>query len=122
MSRVPSILDVFEDAWGDKPSRVVFSDRALSERDLDRLLAAWRRASPGASTRQPNPSEIWPLISHHTYDGRTLFMPDASVTILPRVLTILLAHDDVQRSRSSSGTPGARPVGLGLAHPCSRAQ
>jgi hypothetical protein len=95
MQKAPTILDIFNDAWGDKPSHVVSASRTLSGRDLERLLDAWRRGSAAVPMKRAEVSEIWPLISHHTYDGRTLFGPGAGTSILPRILTILLAHDGI---------------------------
>jgi hypothetical protein len=90
-----SIIEVFGEAWGDRPSRLVSADRPVSRRDLDSLIDVWQRQPEETGRYAPEANQIWPLISHHTYGSRSLFRPGAVDSILPRVLTILLAHDGI---------------------------
>jgi hypothetical protein len=91
------ILDLFEDVWGSRPSRIAASCRAVTADDLERLIEAWLTATSHSTSRRVGASQIWPLISHHTYGGRALFGLGSGMSgsVLPRALTILLAHDGI---------------------------
>lgn len=60
---------------------------------VDRLLDELTTPAHDGEPEPRRPTEIWPLISHHTYGGRSLFSADAVLPIQPRVLALLLAHD-----------------------------
>jgi hypothetical protein len=89
------VLQIFETALGQRPRDVIATGRRLTDIDLESLIAAWRSAIPIAALKEPAAHEIWPIISHHAFDGHTLFRGDAGQTMLPRVLNILLIHDGV---------------------------
>ena len=133
MSADQSLLGVFERAWDATPSQFLRSGRNLTNADLESLLEQWALAE----TVQRSPTKgIWPLLSHHTFGGRTLFRDDSGTSILPRALTLLLAHDglvaadplfDVQALIDSSRPDQARRrlltvmEGLAAAEPLIRA-
>jgi len=95
MSQGASILQVFETALGERPSGRAGRGRRLNERDLERIVGAWRTQGLEADVPRRDPHEIWPLISHHPFAGHTLFGGRAGTTMLPRVLAVLLAHDGI---------------------------
>ncbi len=89
--RQVTVLDVFEDALGSTPAVVASRGRALTAADLALVMSA-RRAVEESPTYEASSTEIWPLLSHHTYDNRSLFGGGGD-DLVPRTLTLLLVHD-----------------------------
>lgn len=89
--RQVTVLDVFEDALGSTPAVVASRGRALTAADLALVMSA-RRAVEESPTYAASSTEIWPLLSHHTYDNRSLFGGGGD-DLVPRTLTLLLVHD-----------------------------
>lgn len=88
-----TVLDIYEEALGVRPSQLVSTAKLLGEPELVALLDVRARVSEGHRTPEsPAPSEIWPLMSHHTYGNRALFGGNRR-DILPRALALLLIHD-----------------------------
>ena len=90
-----SLVELVQEAWSDPPSRVVAAAREPSAADVTRLLDVWRDSAEASEITKPSATQVWPLMSHHTYAGRTLFRSDATTSLLPRVLTTLLVHDGI---------------------------
>lgn len=86
-----TVLDVFEDALGATPAAVVSRGRALTAADLALVMGA-RHAAEESPTYSARSTEIWPLLSHHTYNNRSLF-GGRGEELVPRALTLLLVHD-----------------------------
>lgn len=87
-----TVLDVYEEALGRTPAQVAGSNRQLGAPELAAILAA----RDGLATTRDKPprksTELWPLISHHTYGARAIF-GTGGTDVLPRALTLLLLHD-----------------------------
>ena len=86
-----TVLDVFQDALGVTPAAVVARGRSLTGADLALVMRA-RRSVTASPKFEASATEIWPLLSHHTYDNRSLF-GGTGHDIVPRTLTLLLLHD-----------------------------
>lgn len=87
-----SVLDIFEDALGVTPATIVSRGTILGRAELHRLMEARVSVPMGSSPRSDLSHQVWPLMSHHTFDGRALFGHN-SPDLLPRTLTLLLIHD-----------------------------
>lgn len=90
---VSTVLDVYETALGATPSACASSSRRMRESDLWAILSARAELTSRDSDRARRPHEIWPLLSHHTYDRRGLFGQAGNRDLLPRTLALLLVHD-----------------------------
>ncbi|MFE8934638.1 hypothetical protein [Micrococcus luteus] len=86
-----TVLDVFEDALGVTPAGVASRGRALTAADLALVMGS-RHAAEESPTYSAASTEIWPLLSHHTYDNRSLF-GGYGQDLVPRTLALLLLHD-----------------------------
>lgn len=86
-----TIVDLYREVLGRTPSEIMGGRRDLGSEEMSALLDAYSE-TPNSIAPMPKHGEIWPLMSHHTYDDRALFGSD-SVSVAPRALTLLLIHD-----------------------------
>lgn len=87
-----TVVDLFKASLGLTPRGIVAKGGVLQKIHLDRLMDA--RSEAGSIDPKPRDlkGQIWPLMSHHTYNRRALFGVNRQ-DILPRALTLLLIHD-----------------------------
>lgn len=87
-----TVVDLFKASLGLTPRGIVARGGVLRRIHLDRLMGA--RSEAGSIGPKPRDlkGQIWPLVSHHTYNRRALFGVNQQ-DILPRALTLLLIHD-----------------------------
>jgi hypothetical protein len=106
------LLDVYEEAFGHTPADLMQRSHVLSDGDTWNLLSAHDSLGHQQVLPIGGRSELWPLISHHRPTGRALIADSQNRQILPRALTLLLAHDglvvadpldDVQRLIADGG-------------------
>jgi hypothetical protein len=90
---MPLYTDLFREAWGEHPTRLVQDGFQVGRREVEQLTDAWH-VRLEAADGQKDARDIRPLISHHGERDLHLFgvrAPDGAVRA--RALPLLLAFD-----------------------------
>lgn len=88
-------LDVYREAFGLTPKQILASRRELTQNDLSRVISVLDERDDKETPKiRKGLTEVWPLVSHHTYNQRALF-GTSSRNLRQRVLTLILIHDGI---------------------------